>query len=1001
MQTCFFAISGVLPREEAIAKIKAAIQATYGRKGSDLVEQNFAAVDRALEHLFEVPLPSAVSSGRQRPPVVPPEAPAFVRQVTAMMMAGRGDELPVSALPPDGTYPSATTRWEKRNISDIVPEWRPAICIQCGNCAMVCPHSAIRVRYYDESELAAAPPGFASARLAGRGFPNLRFTLQVAVEDCTGCELCVEICPAKSLEAAGTRAINMTAKAPLLERERANLAFFETLPENVPGRVDASLVRGVQYLTPLFEYSGACAGCGETPYLRLLSQLFGDRLLVANATGCSSIYGGNLPTTPWAVNGDGRGPAWANSLFEDNAEFGLGYRLSLDKHREQAVELLTALVPRLGTKRVAEIIDARQETQDDVEAQRIRVALLDVDLAAIDRPEARTLRTLSEHLVRRSVWIVGGDGWAYDIGYGGLDHVLASGRNVNILVLDTEVYSNTGGQASKSTPRGAVAKFAAGGKRGRKKDLGLMAVAYGNVYVAQIAMGASPQQTVDAFLEAEAHDGPSLIIAYSHCIAHGINMGIINTDPSVRLNATFSPVYPPSGRVAFSTQSGALGLAILEYVTRRNLGMSTFASIGNKADVSSNDLIQFWANDERTDVILLYLESFGNPRKFAQIARRVGRRKPIVAVKAGRSSAGARAATSHTGARATSDALIHTLLRQSGVIRTHTLEEMFDVAALLANQPVPQSNRVAIVTNAGGPGILAADACEANGLAVTSLTSATTSALRAFLPAAASVTNPVDMIASASAEDYRRTIALVLADPNVDSLLTIFIPPIVTAAEDVAQAIQHASAGSTKPVLATFMGVQSTLAVAGIPTYTFPESAAVALARVTEYAEWRRRPAAAAPNLEHFDRESVRAAIASAIESGGGWLDPVATERLLTAAGVTVAPARVARSAVESVRIADAIGWPVVMKGLGPTLLHKTEARAVKLGLVDPTAVCDAFADLEQRLASRLEGVLVQRMPRAGDNPVAFVVASNDTSVTRVGTITVKDKAVVITQAGR
>jgi acetyl coenzyme A synthetase (ADP forming)-like protein len=448
-------------------------------------------------------------------------------------------------------------------------------------------------------------------------------------------------------------------------------------------------------------------------------------------------------------------------------------------------------------------------------------------------------------------------------------------------------------------------------------------------------------------------------------------MGIINTDPSVRLNATFSPVYPPSGRVAFSTQSGALGLAILEYVTRRNLGMSTFASIGNKADVSSNDLIQFWANDERTDVILLYLESFGNPRKFAQIARRVGRRKPIVAVKAGRSSAGARAATSHTGARATSDALIHTLLRQSGVIRTHTLEEMFDVAALLANQPVPQSNRVAIVTNAGGPGILAADACEANGLAVTSLTSATTSALRAFLPAAASVTNPVDMIASASAEDYRRTIALVLADPNVDSLLTIFIPPIVTAAEDVAQAIQHASAGSTKPVLATFMGVQSTLAVAGIPTYTFPESAAVALARVTEYAEWRRRPAAAAPNLEHFNRESVRAAIASAIKSGGGWLDPVATERLLTAAGVTVAPARVARSAVESVRIADAIGWPVVMKGLGPTLLHKTEARAVKLGLVDPTAVCDAFADLEQRLANRLEGVLVQRMVGSGVEMVA------------------------------
>src|SRR4051812_9490645 len=377
MQTCFFAISGVLPRDEAIAKIKGAIQATYGRKGSELVEQNFAAVDRALEHLFEVPLPSTVSSRRERPSVVPPEAPAFVRNVTAMMMAGRGDELPVSALPPDGTYPSATTRWEKRNISDTVPEWRPAICIQCGNCAMVCPHSAIRVRYYDESELAGAPSGFASARLAGRGFPNLRFTLQVAVEDCTGCELCVEICPAKSLEAAGTRAINMTAKAPLLERERSNLAFFDTLPENVPGRVDASLVRGVQYLTPLFEYSGACAGCGETPYLRLLSQLFGDRLLVANATGCSSIYGGNLPTTPWSVNAGGRGPAWANSLFEDNAEFGLGYRLSLDKHHEQAVELLKALEPQLGASRVTGILEAPQITQEDVEAQRRRVAALD------------------------------------------------------------------------------------------------------------------------------------------------------------------------------------------------------------------------------------------------------------------------------------------------------------------------------------------------------------------------------------------------------------------------------------------------------------------------------------------------------------------------------------------------------------------------------------------------------------------------------------------------
>ena len=448
-------------------------------------------------------------------------------------------------------------------------------------------------------------------------------------------------------------------------------------------------------------------------------------------------------------------------------------------------------------------------------------------------------------------------------------------------------------------------------------------------------------------------------------------MGIINTDPAIRLNATFSPVYPPAGRVAFSTQSGALGLAILEYVTRRNLGMSTFASIGNKADVSSNDLIQFWAHDDQTDVILLYLESFGNPRKFAQIARRVGRRKPIATVKAGRSSAGARAASSHTGARATSDALIDTLLRQSGVIRTHTLEEMFDVAALLANQPVPQSNRVAIVTNAGGPGILAADACEANGLTVTSLTSATTAALRAFLPAAASVANPVDMIASASAEHYRSTIALVLADPNVDSLLTIFIPPIVTAAEDVAQAIQQASAGSTKPVLATFMGVQATLGMAGIPTYTFPESAAVALARVSEYADWRRRPAAAAPHLANFNRDSVRAVISEAIVGGGGWLDPLPAARLLEAAGITMVPARVARTSDTSVEIAEQIGWPVVMKGLGPTLLHKTEAGAVKLGLKDAAAVRGAFADLSQHLGDRLEGVLVQRMIGGGVEMVA------------------------------
>ena len=543
MQTCFFAISGVLPRDEAMRKIKASIEATYGRKGAEIIEKNFAAVDRTLENLREVPVPFVPSSTRLASPVVPLRAPAFVRNVTAPMIAGHGDDLPVSALPADGTYPSGTSQWEKRNIADAVPTWDPGTCIQCGNCVMVCPHAAIRARYYDEAAVASAPVGFLSAPLTGRGFPGLRFTLQVAVEDCTGCELCVEACPARNADTPTLRAINMAAKLPILERERRNLAFFASLPNNRPASVELSLVRGVQYLTPLFEYSGACAGCGETPYLRLLSQLFGDRLLVANATGCSSIYGGNLPTTPWAVNTEGRGPAWANSLFEDNAEFGLGYRLALDKHHEQAEELLKALGPQLGPARIAEILEARQLTHDDVDAQRRRIASLTADLERIDDVRASNLRTLAQYLVRRSVWIVGGDGWAYDIGYGGLDHVLASGRNVNILVLDTEVYSNTGGQASKSTPRAAVAKFAAGGKHSRKKDLALMAMAYGNVYVAQVAMGACSQQTLDAFLEAEAHDGPSLIIAYGHCIAHGIDMRLGLRQQKLAVNCGHWPLF--------------------------------------------------------------------------------------------------------------------------------------------------------------------------------------------------------------------------------------------------------------------------------------------------------------------------------------------------------------------------------------------------------------------------------------------------------------------------
>ena len=525
MQTCFFAISGVLPREEAIARIKAAVVATYGRKGAALVEQNFAAIDRTLDNLHEVQIPSVVSSTRELPAVVPTNAPEFVQHVTAAMIAGRGDGLPVSALPADGTYPSGTSQWEKRNIADAVPVWNPPLCIQCGTCVTVCPHAAIRARFYEDALLADAPGPFPSAPLAGRGFPGKRFTLQVSVEDCTGCELCVEACPVRGGDRADVRAISMARKtAAIVASERQNRAFFETLPQVTASDVDCALVRGTQYLTPLFEYSGACAGCGETPYLRLLTQLFGDRLLVANATGCSSIYGGNLPTTPWSVNQAGRGPAWANSLFEDNAEFGLGYRVSIDKHREQAQELLTALGPMLAADLVDGLLHSPQLIPEEIEAQRARVRALEAALQASEDPRAPQLRTLAGYFIRKSVWIVGGDGWAYDIGYGGLDHVLASGRNVNVLVLDTEVYSNTGGQASKATPRAGVAKFAAAGKRSRKKDLGLMAMAYGNVYVAQIAMGASPQQTLDALREAEAYDGPSLVIAYGHCIAHGIEM---------------------------------------------------------------------------------------------------------------------------------------------------------------------------------------------------------------------------------------------------------------------------------------------------------------------------------------------------------------------------------------------------------------------------------------------------------------------------------------------
>ena len=524
LQTCFFALSGVLPREEAIERIKAAVAKTYGRRGAEVVARNQAAVDRSLDGLHRVDVPQQVTATRGLPPVVPAHAPEFVRTVTAEMLAGRGDELPVSALPVDGTYPSGTAAFEKRNISELVAVWDSDLCIQCGNCSFVCPHSVIRSTYYDQVHLEGAPDGFRSAPLEAVGLPDARYTLQVYVEDCTGCGLCVEACPAVAPGDPVVKAINLADREPLVAAERDNIAFFEKLPASDRSRVDFGTVRGTQFLEPLFEFSGACAGCGETPYLKLLSQLFGDRLMVANATGCSSIYGGNLPTTPWTTDADGRGPAWSNSLFEDNAEFGLGFRLAADRHTELARRRLAELRDAVGPELVDEILTAPQLRESELRGQRGRVDELKRRLDGLDGAAVADLQSVVDHLVRRSVWIVGGDGWAYDIGSGGLDHVLASGRDVNVLVLDTEVYSNTGGQMSKATPLGAVAKFAAAGKTVPKKDLALQAIAYGSVYVARVAMGADPQQTLNAFREAEAYDGPSLVLAYSHCIAHGIEM---------------------------------------------------------------------------------------------------------------------------------------------------------------------------------------------------------------------------------------------------------------------------------------------------------------------------------------------------------------------------------------------------------------------------------------------------------------------------------------------
>ena len=523
MQTCFFAISGVLPREEAIAQIKQAIKKTYGKRGEEVVRKNFAAVDQTLEHLHRVEVPAAVTDGRRRPPLVSVEAPEFVQKVTALMMANQGDLLPVSAFPVDGTWPSDTARWEKRNIALDIPVWDAKICIQCNKCAMVCPHAAIRAKVYDSDLLKDAPETFKSTDFKGGEFKGMKYTIQVAPEDCTGCGICVAVCPAKDKANPKHKSIDMTPQRPLREAEARNYAFFLDLPEVDRSRVKAD-VKGAQFFQPLFEYSGACAACGETPYVKLMTQLFGDRLLVGNATGCSSIYGGNLPTAPYAQNRDGRGPAWSNSLFEDNAEFGFGFRLALDKKQEQAEELLRALAPAIGEALVDGLLTADQSTEAGIAAQRERLEALRQKLAGVEGAQARWLETIADALVKKSVWIVGGDGWAYDIGYGGLDHVIAQGRNVNILVLDTEVYSNTGGQASKATPIGASAKFAMAGKSRPKKDLGMIAMAYGSVYVAHVAFGAKDAQTVRAFLEADSYDGPSIVIAYSHCIAHGYDL---------------------------------------------------------------------------------------------------------------------------------------------------------------------------------------------------------------------------------------------------------------------------------------------------------------------------------------------------------------------------------------------------------------------------------------------------------------------------------------------
>jgi pyruvate-ferredoxin/flavodoxin oxidoreductase len=571
MQTCFFAISGVLPRADAIAAIKHSIEKTYGKRGESVVRKNFAAVDASLENLHEVKVPATITAKFDIRPAVAAIAPDFVRNVEALMMIGEGDLIPVSAMPIDGTFPTGTTKWEKRNIALEIPVWDEQLCIQCGKCVMVCPHAVIRAKVYDSS-FNHAPEGFQTAVPKWREFSELKYTLQVAPEDCTGCGLCVAICPAKSKSEAKHRAINMQPQPPLREKYNEFWDYFLSIPELSREKLSHGQVKDAQLLEPLFEFSGACSGCGETPYISTMTRLFGDRALIANATGCSSIYGGNLPTTPYTTNAKGLGPAWSNSLFEDTAEFGMGMRLAVDRQGDYAKELVQRLAAKIGDDLAVAILDADQSTEEGIFAQRERVKILKDKLANDKSSEARDLLAVADELVRKSVWIIGGDGWGYDIGYGGLDHVLASDANVNILLLDTEVYSNTGGQMSKSTPIGAVAKFAAGGKHMPKKDIAMMAINYGRAYVAHIAMGSNDGQTMKAFMEADAYNGPSLIIAYSHCIAHGYDL--VHGLDQQKLAVTsghwplfrYNPTLAKDGKNPFVLDSKAPSIPLEQYI---------------------------------------------------------------------------------------------------------------------------------------------------------------------------------------------------------------------------------------------------------------------------------------------------------------------------------------------------------------------------------------------------------------------------------------------------